>query len=43
MKVTFLQQSVAVGIEMGVALGRLWGELQQEVGETDDGVMEIRR
>ena len=29
--------------EMGVALGRLWGELQQEVGETDDGVMEIRR
>ena len=38
---TFLQQSEAVGIEMGVALGRLWGELQQEVGETDDGVLSV--
>ena len=32
---------VAVGIEMGVALDRLWGELQQEVGETDDGVLSV--
>ena len=38
---TFLEQSVAVGIEMGVALDRLWGELQQEVGETDDGVLSV--
>ena len=38
---TFLQQSAAVGIEMGVALDRLWGELQQEVGETDDGVLSV--
>jgi hypothetical protein len=38
---TFLAQSAAIGIEMGVMLGQLWAQLRLEVGDPDDGVLSV--